>query len=102
LHINDPLSLCCHDRPDGKISISVEEYTESSEYYKFVIADDGKGIDPQQQKRIFNIFQTLDSTKSESTGIGLAIVKKIVESQGGSIWVESDLGKGSAFSFTWH
>jgi signal transduction histidine kinase len=57
--------------------------------------------DPSLQKRIFDIFQTLDPAKSKSTGIGLAIVQKIVESQGGSIWVESSLGQDSAFSFTW-
>ena len=59
-------------------------------------------IDPQYHERIFTIFQTLQARDSiESTGIGLSIVKKIVESQGGKIWVESQLGQGATFYFTW-
>jgi len=90
-----------HDRPDGKIAVSVQEYTESPEFYEFVVTDDGRGIDPNQQKRIFDIFQTLNRDNSESTGIGLAIVKKIVETEGGKIYLQSEFGKGSSFYFTW-
>ena len=64
--------------------------------------DDGPGIAPEDHQKIFGIFQTLaGQADTKGTGVGLAIVKKIVESRGGSIWVDSDLGKGSAFSFTW-
>jgi signal transduction histidine kinase len=64
--------------------------------------DDGLGIAPENHKKIFSIFQTLVSREDlKGTGIGLTIVKKIVESRGGSVWVESELGKGSTFSFTW-
>ena len=88
-----------HHQKQGKIIISVKEYDF---YYQFGVADDGLGIDPQYHERIFTIFQTLQARdKIESTGIGLSIVKKIVEGQGGKIWIESELGLGAAFYFTW-
>ncbi|MEY4519791.1 MAG: hypothetical protein RLZZ499_2391 [Cyanobacteriota bacterium] len=75
---------------------------EQEQFYQFGVQDDGIGIDPQYHERIFTIFQTLQARDSiESTGIGLSIVKKIVESQGGKIWVESQLGQGATFYFTW-
>ena len=87
------------DSVDGKITISA---VEKDDYHEFSVADNGKGIDPKYQERIFAIFQTLESRdKKESTGIGLAIVKKAVENQGGRVKVESELGKGARFSFTW-
>ena len=88
-----------HPQTKGKIVISVEE---QDSFYKFGVADDGLGIDPQYHDRIFTIFQTLQPRDTiESTGIGLSIVKKIVESQGGKITVESQLGEGATFYFTW-
>jgi PAS domain S-box-containing protein len=83
---------------DGKITIS---FKEESSFYEFAIADNGKGIPLEQQSRVFDIFQTLDKSNSNSTGIGLAIVKKIVETEGGKIQLRSEVGKGSTFSFTW-
>lgn len=66
----------------------------------FFVRDNGLGIEPQFQNRIFGLFDKLNP-KSEGTGIGLALVKRIVEVHGGKIWVESEgLGKGSAFCFT--
>ena len=68
----------------------------------FIIQDFGKGIEKQYQEKIFEIFQTLDdSSGGKGTGIGLALVKKIVADKGGEIWVESYLDKGSSFHFTW-
>ena len=87
------------DCDNGKIIISV---TEQPNYFEFSVADNGKGIDPQYHEGIFNIFQTLESRDTkESTGIGLAIVKKAVENQGGKIEVESQLSEGATFRFTW-
>jgi signal transduction histidine kinase len=87
------------DRPNGKVEIIVED---RESYLQFTVVDDGIGIAPEHHKKIFGIFQTLvDREDLKGTGIGLTIVKKIVENRGGSIWLESELGKGSAFSFTW-
>lgn len=70
-------------------------------FWRFSVADDGPGIDPKYFDKIFQIFQTLaPCDKVESTGIGLSIVKKIVELNGGKVWVESEVGKGSTFFFT--
>lgn len=89
-----------HPRQDGRVSISVQKYASN---YKFVVADDGDGIAPDYHDKVFGIFQTLSPRDTtESTGIGLAIVKKIVEQQGGTIRLESQLGQGAAFHFTWN
>lgn len=88
-----------HNRSDGRIEISV---TQRDGYYEFMVTDDGPGIATENHDRIFGIFQTLTSRdKRENTGIGLSIVKKIIETEGGEIFVESQLGKGATFRFTW-
>ncbi|RMF27886.1 MAG: PAS domain S-box protein, partial [Cyanobacteria bacterium J083] len=75
---------------DGKITIAVKELDD---YYEFTVSDNGKGIEPQYHERIFTVFQTLEARDTkESTGIGLAIVKKAVENQGGKITIESEVG----------
>jgi PAS domain S-box-containing protein len=75
---------------------------DAGEHYHFHIADNGQGIAPQYHERIWTIFQTLEARdKVEGTGIGLSVVKKIVESRGGRAWVESDVGQGATFHFTW-
>ena len=66
---------------------------------KFFVRDNGIGIAPEYHERIFGLFNKLDAN-SEGTGIGLALVKKIIEVHGGKIWVNSELGKGSTFYFT--
>jgi PAS domain S-box-containing protein len=69
---------------------------------EFIVRDNGPGIAPEYHERIFAIFQTLEARdKVEGTGIGLSIVKKMVESRGGRVWVESAAGEGAAFRFTW-
>lgn len=65
----------------------------------FFIKDNGIGIAPEFHDRIFGLFNKLDQF-SDGTGIGLALVKRIIEVHGGRIWVESDLGKGTTFFFT--
>jgi light-regulated signal transduction histidine kinase (bacteriophytochrome) len=88
-----------HPSPAGTVTIDVRERADA---YEFAVTDDGEGIAPQFQERIFVIFQTLQARDEvENTGIGLAIVKKIVESRGGIIQVESQEGRGARFSFTW-
>ena len=65
----------------------------------FFVKDNGIGISPEYHNRIFGLFDKLDN-KTEGTGIGLALVKRIVEYHGGKIWVESEAGKGATFCFT--
>jgi signal transduction histidine kinase len=70
--------------------------------WEFAVGDNGPGIAPQYHQRVFGIFQTLTARdKLEGTGIGLATVKKLVESEGGRVWVESEAGRGATFRFTW-
>ena len=65
----------------------------------FYVRDNGIGIDPKQHERIFGLFNKLDPD-SEGTGVGLSLVKRIVEAHGGRIWVESEPGNGATFYFT--
>jgi PAS domain S-box-containing protein len=88
-----------HDRPNGQIEIHVHD---QGEFYEFVIDDDGPGISPIYHDKIFVIFQTLQARDTkENTGVGLAIVKRIVEAEGGNIWLDSQEGRGTRFHFTW-
>ena len=93
-------ALKYHDHPEtGTVQIGCDD---AGDFYLFSVADDGPGIDPEYHDRIFVIFQTLTERDTfESTGVGLAIVKKIVERQGGRIVVKSAEGQGAKFSFTW-
>ena len=87
------------DKPEGHIRVGC---AEDGEYWRFWIADNGPGIEVQHHERIFQIFQTLRGTsgESENSGVGLSIVKKVIETHGGKIWVESTPGAGSTFWFT--
>jgi PAS domain S-box-containing protein len=70
--------------------------------HHFSVRDNGPGIAPEYHEKIWNIFQTLKPRdRVEGTGIGLSVVKKIVESRGGRAWVESRPGEGATFHFTW-
>jgi len=76
-------------------------YKIEKAFHTFSVKDNGPGIEKSHFKRIFEMFQTLSNNKeNDSTGIGLTIVKKIVEEAGGTIWVESEPEKGAAFYFT--
>ena len=87
------------DQPDPRIEIG-QANTDSDENPIFFVRDNGIGIALEHQERIFELFNKL-STETEGTGIGLALVKRIIESHGGKIWVESEgAGKGSTFYFT--
>jgi light-regulated signal transduction histidine kinase (bacteriophytochrome) len=86
------------DTSHGRITIACLEQEKT---WLFSITDNGPGIEKRYQEKIFQIFQVLTPRdQRESTGIGLALVKKIVELYGGQIWVESTVGEGSTFSFT--
>jgi GAF domain-containing protein len=88
-----------HDKSNGFIQIACQE---QSDFYEFTIVDDGPGIPPEQHDEVFIIFQSINPQKNlDSTGIGLSIVKKIVEAAGGQIRLKSELGKGTTFYFTW-
>ena len=80
-----------------RIHVSAERATE---VWLFAIRDNGIGIDPQDADRVFGLFKRLHGGEIPGTGIGLAICKKVVERQGGRIWVESEPGRGSTFKFT--
>jgi PAS domain S-box-containing protein len=88
-----------HPTKMGIVKISV---LDLGNYYEFAIADNGDGIEPQYQKRIYTIFQTLKARDlQENVGAGLAIVRKIVTAEGGAIELESTSGSGAIFRFTW-
>jgi signal transduction histidine kinase len=88
-----------HYRPDGQIHISAQE---AGSFIEFSVADNGPGIGEAFHERIFQMFQTLHPRdQMESSGMGLAVVKKVVESRGGTVKVISGEGKGATFKFTW-
>lgn len=87
-----------NDKEKGIISVTC---MEQNHYWQFAVTDNGPGIDKKYQEKIFQLFQTLKpKDQSESTGIGLSLIEKIVTTWGGKIWLESEVGKGSSFIFT--
>ena len=87
------------DKSSVMIKISCQENAND---YQFSVSDNGPGIEPQFHEKIFDLFQTLQSKDdSESSGVGLALVKKIVEMMGGEITLHSTPGQGCTFMFTW-
>lgn len=86
------------DKPQGLVRVNC---AEEKDFWKFSVADNGPGIQEKFFGKIFQMFQTLSPRDEfESTGVGLTVVKKIVEMYGGKIWVESKIGEGSVFFFT--
>lgn len=76
-------------------------YKDAEEKHQFYVKDNGIGIAAENLEKVFIMFKRLHSqSQFQGTGIGLAICKRIVESHGGDIWVESVLGEGSTFYFT--
>ena len=80
-----------------RIHVSAER---SAGVWLFAVRDNGIGIDPEDTERVFGMFKRLHGTEIPGTGIGLALCKKIIERQGGGIWVESEKGRGATFKFT--
>ena len=88
-----------HQRGAGQLEVTCRK---AGRYYEFRVQDDGPGIAPEYHQKIFLLFQTLrDRHTAESTGIGLSIVQKIIDEHQGSIRVESAVGQGAGFIFTW-
>jgi signal transduction histidine kinase len=86
-------------RDDVQVRLDMQD---RDRFYEFSVSDNGPGIPPEFHNRIWGIFQTLESRdKVEATGIGLALVKKLVEARGGRAWVESTVGQGATFRFLW-
>jgi len=81
------------DKPSGIVTI---DCSETANDYLFSVKDNGPGIAKKNQEKVFKIFQSLE-TSDKSTGLGLSIVKKIIDTYRGEIWIESELGKGTTF-----
>jgi PAS domain S-box-containing protein len=87
-----------NDKPIGKVACLYESLTD---IHQFTIKDNGPGIAEKYHQKVFKVFQTIEARdKKESTGVGLSIVQKIIEEQGGTIRIESTVGQGASFIFT--
>ncbi len=84
------------DKEEGIVAIGVKE---EKDHWKFYIRDNGVGIPEEYHEKIFKIFQSIGN-EERSTGIGLSIVKKIIDLYQGEIWLESEVGQGTTFFFT--
>jgi len=88
-----------HDRPVGTVTVNA---TAAGPFVEFRVTDDGPGIDPRFHAKAFEMFQTLrPRDQVEGSGMGLALVKRLVEAHGGTIAIESDGGRGTTVRFTW-
>jgi len=86
------------DKPEGLVRVGC---AQAGGFWKFYVSDNGPGIEEKDQQRVFQLFQTLKPRdRADSTGVGLAVVKKAVEMYGGEVWIESRVGEGSSFYFT--
>lgn len=91
-------SVKYNDKPIGKIECLYELLPD---FHQFTVKDNGPGIAEEYHKKVFEVFQTIEARdKKESTGIGLSIVKKIIEEKGGAIYIESKNDNGTSFIFT--
>jgi signal transduction histidine kinase len=86
------------DTPTPRVEIRTIEHDDEIEC---LVRDNGIGIDPAYHDKVFEMFQRLNEVEAQGTGVGLPIVKKIVEGGGGRIWIESARGAGTAVHFTW-
>jgi PAS domain S-box-containing protein len=91
-------AIAHHDRDTGSVIVAARR---NDDWWEFSVADDGPGIPEEDRERVFHMFQRLEGGNSKGTGIGLALVAKIVDRVGGKVWVESGAERGSVFRFTW-
>lgn len=85
-----------------RVAVRCQEDAGGGPWLRFAVVDDGPGIDPRDQDRIWSVFQRLEGADDTAgTGIGLALVRRIVQEAGGEAWVESTPGSGATFLFTW-
>ncbi len=99
--VDNALKFCETEPPQVHISAAYLE-GQGEGMWQFSVSDNGIGIAPEDQARIFGVFERLHTREEyEGTGIGLAVCKKVVERHGGRIWVESEVGEGATFYFTW-
>jgi signal transduction histidine kinase len=92
--ITNAVKYC--DKEQGIIEI---DCTAIKKFWQFSISDNGMGIAEKYQEKIFQIFQVLEESEY-STGVGLSIVKKVIDFYEGDIWLESEVGVGTTFYFT--
>jgi signal transduction histidine kinase len=95
------------DKPEGDVRVGCAEAETGPDgragqgFHKCHVADNGPGIEEKDFVRVFQLFQTLrPRDEADSTGVGLSVVKKIVETGGGQVWLESKVGAGTTFYFT--
>lgn len=95
--ISNSIKHCDKNEPEVKVLME-----EKGKFLEFSVSDNGPGIDPRYHEKVFVMFQTLKSRdKEENTGIGLAIVKKLIDNKGGRVYIESQAGKGTIIKFLW-
>jgi len=87
-------------RPGKRARVMVTA-RDAGEQWEFAVADEGPGIAPGSHERVWGMFQTASRDGVEGTGVGLAVVRRIVAAGGGTAWLESEEGRGSCFRFTW-
>jgi signal transduction histidine kinase len=87
-----------NDKAAGIITVGV---SDTDDFYEFYVKDNGPGIEEKDNERIFRLFEKVDHEDDKGTGIGLNILKLLVETQGGKVWVASEPGAGSCFYFQW-
>ncbi|PMD98220.1 hybrid sensor histidine kinase/response regulator [Siphonobacter sp. BAB-5405] len=91
-----------NDKPQGLVEVG---YTEKSDFYEFYVRDNGPGISLKDQSNLFELFgvsQAPTQTRDDKTGVGLNILKVLVEEQGGKFRIDSTVGEGSTFFFDWY
>jgi signal transduction histidine kinase len=87
------------DKAEGRIAVTARRHDDA---WEFRVADNGPGIPERYRGKVFHIFQRLHTeTDIPGSGLGLTLVKRIIESRGGRVWIESAEGQGTTLCFTW-